>query len=102
MVDLANIAVIVNLEAPKNVNQLCAMLGHTGYYRKFIKAYAQITVPMEKLLKKDATFHWDEECQRGLDVLKENMVTAPIFVFPDWKKEFHVHVDAPCIALVQC
>lgn len=27
------------------------------------------------------------------------MVTAPILVFPDWKKEFYVHVDASCIAL---
>jgi len=27
------------------------------------------------------------------------MVTALIFVFPDWKKKFHVHVDASCIAL---
>jgi len=34
-----------------------------------------------------------------LDILKEKMVTAPILVFPDWKKEFHVHVDASSIAL---
>jgi len=27
------------------------------------------------------------------------MVTAPILVFPDWIKEFHVHVDAYSIAL---
>jgi len=27
------------------------------------------------------------------------MVTAPILVFLDWKKEFHVHVDASCIVL---
>jgi len=27
------------------------------------------------------------------------MVTAPILVFSDWKKEFHMHVDASCIAL---
>lgn len=27
------------------------------------------------------------------------MVIAPISVFPDWKKEFHVHVDASCIVL---
>lgn len=70
------------------------MLGHTGYYRKFIKAYSQITVPMEKLLKKDVTLCWDEECQCSLDVFKENMVTLPILIFPDWKKEFRVHVDA--------
>ena len=27
------------------------------------------------------------------------MVTAPILVFPDWNKEFHVHVDASSIDL---
>jgi hypothetical protein len=32
-------------------------------------------------------------------MLKHKMVTAPILVFPDWRKEFHVHVDAPSIAL---
>ena len=44
------------LGAPRSVKQLHATLGHTRYYRKFIKAYAQITAPMEKLLKKDTTF----------------------------------------------
>jgi hypothetical protein len=27
------------------------------------------------------------------------MVTAPIIVFPDWEKTFHVHVDASSITL---
>jgi hypothetical protein len=27
------------------------------------------------------------------------MVTTPILFFPDWSKEFHVHVDASSIAL---
>ena len=39
MVDPANIVVIVNLEVPRNVKQLRATLGHTRYYKKFIKAY---------------------------------------------------------------
>ena len=62
MVDPTNIAMIVNLEAPSNIKQLRTTLGHTRYYRKFVKAYAQITVPMEKLLEKDKTFCLDEEC----------------------------------------
>eukprot|EP00253_Pinus_taeda_P005794 PITA_05794 len=70
MVDPAKIALIVNLEAPRNVKQLCMMLGHTRYYINFIKSYAQTIVPMEKLLKKDTKFCWDEECQHDLDVLK--------------------------------
>ena len=97
--DPTKIAGIVDLEALRIIKQLCAMLGHIQYYRNFIKAYAQITTPMEKLLNKDATLCWDEECQRSLDVLKEKMVTTPILVFPNWKKEFHIHIDVSCIAL---
>ena len=54
---------------------------------------------MEKLLKCDAKYEWNKECQKMLDILKEKMVTVPILVFPDWKKPFHVHVDASSIAL---
>jgi len=31
--------------------------------------------------------------------IEGKMVTTTILVFPNWKKEFHVHVDASCIAL---
>jgi hypothetical protein len=54
---------------------------------------------MEKLLKKDIKYQWNDECQQSLDILKEKMVTMPILVFPDWSKEFHVHVDASAITL---
>jgi len=99
MVDLAKNMVIINFEAPGSVKQLRATLGHIGYYRKFIKCYAQIIAPMENFLKKDVTFCWNEECKNSLDVLKEKMVTVPILVFPGWNKEFHVHLDMSCITL---
>jgi hypothetical protein len=56
LVDPAKIAVILNLPPPNLVRQLRETLGHTCYYRKFIKGYVQITTPMEKLLKKDTRF----------------------------------------------
>lgn len=59
MVYPAKIIVIIDLDQPKNVKQLHATLGSTGYYLKFIKAYAQINSPMEKLINKDATFCWE-------------------------------------------
>jgi hypothetical protein len=52
LVDPSKIAIILDIPPPTSVRQLCIALGHTGYYRKFIKGYAQITTPMEKLLKK--------------------------------------------------
>jgi hypothetical protein len=45
------------------------------------------------------SFQWIEECQQSFNTLKQKMVTAPILVFPDWSKEFHVHVNASSIAL---
>ena len=39
IVDLANIAVIFNLPPPKSVCRLRETLGHTCYYKKFIKGY---------------------------------------------------------------
>ena len=32
-------------------------------------------------------------------MLKAKMASAPIFVFPEWNQEFHVHVDASYVAL---
>jgi hypothetical protein len=46
------------------------MLGHIGYYRKFIKGYAQIKTPMEKLLKKNCQFQRTKECQQSFNMLK--------------------------------
>lgn len=99
MMDLANIAIILNLQVPWSIKQLRATLGHMGYYRKFIKTYAQITAPMEQLLKKDDTYCWNEECKKSLETLKEKMASALILVFPKWDVKFHVHADASCIAL---
>jgi hypothetical protein len=99
LVDPSKIPIIVDLPPPITVKQLRTVLGHTCYYKKFIKGYAQITTPMEKPLKKDCQFSWTEECQQSLDTLKEKMVTTPILFFPDWTQEFHVHVDASSIAL---
>jgi len=36
---------------------------------------------------------------KSLDVLKGKFPSTPILVFPKWDVEFHVHVDASCIAL---
>ena len=68
--DPTKITIIVNLLAPKIVHQLRETLGHMGYYRKFIKGYGQITTPMEKLLRKDTKYQWNDKCQHGLDTLK--------------------------------
>jgi hypothetical protein len=70
LVDPYKIAIIFYLPPPTSVRQLCIALGHTGYYKNFIKGYAQITAPMENILKKYCHFQWTEECQQSFDTLE--------------------------------
>ena len=84
--DPTKITIIVDLPPPTSVQQLRTTLVHIGHYKKIIKGYVQITTPMEKPLKKDIKFQWNEECWKRFDMLKENMVTTPILVFTDWQK----------------
>ena len=61
LVDPTKITIILDLPPPTSVTQLRSVMGHTGYYRKFIRGYAAITVPMDKMLKKDTKFEWTIE-----------------------------------------
>lgn len=97
--DPAKIVAIVHMEPPRNMKQLRETLGHMGYYRRFIRNYATITASMERLLRKTEEFIWTMDCQTALDKLKEKLVSAPILVYPNWNKMFHVHIDASGIAL---
>ena len=70
LVDPSKIVIIVGLPPPTSVKHLRTALGHTRYYKKFIKGYAQITTPMEKILKKYCQYQWTEEFQQSFDTLK--------------------------------
>jgi hypothetical protein len=99
LVDPAKIVVIVKLPPPKLVRQLKSTLGHTGYYMKFIRGYENIIVPMEKLLRKDIKYQWNDECQQRLDILKGENGDNTNFSVSKLVKKFHVHVDASAIVL---
>ena len=80
--DPMKVVIILDLPPPTSITQLRSTLGHTRYYQKFIRGYTEITAPMEKLLRKDAKFDLNKDCQGSLDKLKNKMATAPILIFP--------------------
>ena len=48
-VDFTKIKIILDLKPPVNPKQVRVLLGHTGYYRKFIRYYSDMTYPLEEL-----------------------------------------------------
>ena len=55
--DPSKIEAIANWKTPTTPKQLRALLGFTGYYRRFFSQYALICQPLYAALKKDA-FEW--------------------------------------------
>ena len=85
---------IKNLAPTKNVDEANQILGLLGYYRSFIPAFADITIPITNLLKKNTTFIWSKECQLTLDYFKDIFCNKPILQFPDPNKDYVLYTDA--------
>ncbi|KAD4386230.1 hypothetical protein E3N88_26399 [Mikania micrantha] len=93
-VDRAKINVISTLPPPTNVKGIRSFLGHAGFYRRFIKSFSVITKPLCNLLLKDVPFEFDDECLKSFNLLKEQLVAAPILQSPDWSLPFEIMCDA--------
>src|SRR5579883_785344 len=74
-------------------------LGLTGYYRKFIKDYADISSPLSNLTRKGIPFVWTEKCQQAFEILRDKLISKPILQYPDFSQQFVLYTDASDFAL---
>lgn len=93
-VNKAKIKVIENLKPPRTVREIRSFLGHTGFYRRFIKDFSKITKPSTSLLMKDVEFRFDEKCLEAFSLLKCALISMHIMQSPDWKQSFEIMCDA--------
>ncbi|GFV23667.1 transposon Tf2-9 polyprotein [Trichonephila clavipes] len=89
-----NIETIRKLATPKDVKELQRFLGSINVYQKFIKDYATLRVPLNKLLKEDAIWNWSHECQEAYQKLKNCLISKPILKLYNSQYPFHVFCDA--------
>ena len=98
-VDRAKIAAIERLPPPSSEKAVRRFLGHTGFYRRFIKDFSKISKPLCKLLEKDVKFNFTSDCLQAYEELKKALVSAPILTTPDWSQPFEIVCDASDVAV---
>ncbi|GKD02598.1 reverse transcriptase domain-containing protein [Tanacetum coccineum] len=81
-VDKAKIDILSKLPPPANIKGIRCFLGHASFYRHFIKDFSKIARPLTKLLEKDTSFEFDDECQKAFELLKEKLTCAPVMLIP--------------------
>ncbi|RDX75197.1 Retrovirus-related Pol polyprotein, partial [Mucuna pruriens] len=82
-VDKAKIDVITSLPKPTSVQEVHSFLGHASFYRRFIKNFSKIALPLSKLLQKDVDFVFDEACVEAFEELKVRLTSIPILQAPN-------------------
>jgi len=77
-VDKAKVDLIFNLLPPRTVKKIKSFLGYAGFYRRFIKDFAEISRPLCNLLAKDVAFVFNNECLKAFEQLKAMLTSTPI------------------------
>ena len=66
------------LDTIKKMKEIKQFLGLTGYYRKFVPRFADISRPLIQFTKKEMKFVWTPECQKSFELLKSFLCGQPI------------------------
>ncbi|KAK1617808.1 hypothetical protein QYE76_023325 [Lolium multiflorum] len=98
-VDRAKVEAIEKMPYPRDVKGIRSVLGHAGFYRRFIKDFSKISKPLTNLLQKYVPFVFDDDCKEAFETLKKALTTAPVVEPPDWNLPFEIMCDASDFAV---
>ncbi len=100
-VDNTKVEAIKNMRRPVTAKELRRFLGLCGYYRRFVKQFAEIARPLSALtsIKLRGPLPWNHLCDAAFEELKQRLSSAPILAYPNFKKPFILHTDASSVAI---
>ena len=65
-----------------------------GWYARFIKNYAEMKLPINKLTFKGQKWKWREEQETAFKNIKDALTRAPVLARPDFTNPFIIQCDA--------
>jgi RNase H-like domain found in reverse transcriptase/Reverse transcriptase (RNA-dependent DNA polymerase)/Integrase zinc binding domain/Chromo (CHRromatin Organisation MOdifier) domain len=88
------ISAVRDWPTPRNVGDVRSFLGLAGFYRRFVKDFSKIALPLTQMTQKERAWEWGKEQQAALDALKAALCSAPVLLIPDPSKPYTLNCDA--------
>ena len=80
--------------APKNDTEVRSFLGFANFYRRFVKNYSLLALPISELTKNDVKFAWGDAQHKAFTALKQALCSAPVLLIPDPALPYTLNCDA--------
>lgn len=100
----SKIEAIKDLKPASNVEELRAIIGMSGFLRRFVPHFSSIVAPLTDILRSDPRFAskrsrkmkipWGVAQDEALSQVIHCLTSPPILALPDWFERFILHTDA--------
>ena len=85
---------INDFKRPEKVKDIRSFIGMANYYRKYIQNFATLAQPLNRLIRKDVKWNWDEKCEDSFLKIKETLSNPPILAHYVREAPLTLYTDA--------
>jgi hypothetical protein len=87
-VDEEKVKAIKEWPTTKSITEVRSFHGLASFYRRFVKYFSILAIPLTEIVKKSVGFKWGSEQDRAFIEIKEKLCGAPLLALPDFSKTF--------------
>ncbi|XP_016700286.1 uncharacterized protein [Gossypium hirsutum] len=98
-VDQEKLKAIQEWSRPTSIRQVRSFHGLASFYRRFVPNFSSLAAPLTSVIKKNSTFHWGDEQEKALTIIKDCLTKAPLLTLPDFSKTFEIECDASGVGI---
>ena len=88
------ISAVRDWPAPRNAHDVRSFLGLAGFYRKFVKDFSKLALPMTELTHEKCPWTWGAVQKESFEALKASLCSAPVLLIPDPSLPYTLNTDA--------
>jgi hypothetical protein len=81
--DPTKVQTVLDWQTPTSIRDVQCFLGFANFYRKFIKNYSKIVMPLTELTRINKKFMWSAGAAEAFDHLKQAFTSSPILAHAD-------------------